>query len=66
MRSVLRELSTTRRHADAWAALLRDDSGEGFAEYNAALGVFALQCVVGALIVSHRVDDIVRSIQAIF
>lgn len=64
MRDVLREHSPAR-HAGVWA-LLRDDSGEGFAEYNAALGVFAIQCVVGALVVSHRIDDIIRTIQAIF
>ena len=49
----------------ARAAVLRDDSGVGFAEYSAMLSLFAVQCVVGALVVSRNVDHIVQAIRAI-
>ncbi|MDQ6942282.1 MAG: hypothetical protein M3169_07165 [Candidatus Eremiobacteraeota bacterium] len=54
------------RRKAAWAALLRDDAGEGFAEYSAMLSLFAVQCVVGALVVSRNIDHIVQAIRAIF
>jgi hypothetical protein len=57
--------SDVRRNA-AWAALLHDDSGEGFAEYSAMLSLFAVQCVVGALVVSRNIDHIIQAIRAIF
>jgi hypothetical protein len=57
--------SKTRRSA-VWAAVLRDESGEGFAEYNAALSIFAVQCVIGALVLSRQVDHIIQAIRAIF
>jgi Flp pilus assembly pilin Flp len=56
--------SRNRRNA-GWAALLRDESGEGFAEYNLALTFFAVNCVVGALVVSHQIDHIIHAIRAI-
>jgi hypothetical protein len=49
-----------------WAAVLRDESGEGFAEYSTMLSLFAVQCVVGALVVSRNVDHIIQAIRAIF
>ncbi|HEV2644078.1 MAG TPA: hypothetical protein VGT98_15305 [Candidatus Elarobacter sp.] len=49
-----------------WAAVLRDESGEGFAEYNAALSIFAVQCVIGALVMSRQLDHIIQAIRAIF
>ncbi len=57
--------SELRRKA-AWAALLHDDAGEGFAEYSAMLSLFAVQCVVGALVVSRNIDHIIQAIRAIF
>ncbi len=57
--------SEVRREA-AWAALLRDESGEGFAEYSTMLSLFAVQCVVGALVVSRNIDHIIQAIRAIF
>jgi Flp pilus assembly pilin Flp len=47
------------------AAVLRDESGEGFAEYSSFLSLFAVQCVVGALVVSANIDHIIRAIRAI-
>ncbi|HEY6234793.1 MAG TPA: hypothetical protein VIW69_06825 [Candidatus Elarobacter sp.] len=46
--------------------MLRDESGEGFAEYNAALSIFAVQCVIGALVMSRQLDHIIQAIRAIF
>ncbi|HYW54364.1 MAG TPA: hypothetical protein VE826_10350 [Dongiaceae bacterium] len=46
--------------------MLRDDAGEGFAEYSTMLSLFAVQCVVGALVVSRNIDHIIQSIRAIF
>ena len=48
-----------------WPALLGDDSGAGFAEYSVVLGLFAIQCVCGALALNHRIEDIVHSIRAV-
>ena len=48
-----------------WTAVLLDESGEGFAEYNVVLSAFAIQCVIGALVLSHRIDDIFHAIRAI-
>jgi len=45
--------------------VLRDESGEGFAEYNTALSIFAVQCVIGALVVSRQIDHIIQAIRAI-
>ena len=53
------------RRNPVWAALLRDESGEAFAEYNAALSIFAVQCVVGALVMTHQLDHIINAIRAI-
>lgn len=49
----------------AWAALFRDDSGEGFAEYSVVLALFAVQCACGALVLSHRIDDVFHSIRTV-
>ncbi len=57
--------SKTPRRA-RWASVLRDESGEGFAEYSAMISLFAVQCVVGALVVSRNVDHIMQAIRAIF
>ncbi|MEA2787100.1 MAG: hypothetical protein QOF71_3204 [Candidatus Eremiobacteraeota bacterium] len=57
--------SKTRRSA-AFAAVVRDDSGEGYAEYSTFLSLFAVQCVVGALVVSRNIDHIIQAIRAIF
>jgi Flp pilus assembly pilin Flp len=46
--------------------ILRDESGEGFAEYSAMLSLFTVQCVVGALVVSRNIDHIIEAIRAIF
>ena len=51
---------------NAVRAALRDESGEAFAEYSAMLSLFAVQCVVGALVVSRNIDHIVQAIRAIF
>jgi hypothetical protein len=56
--------SDVRRRA-AWA-VLRDQSGEGVAEYSTMISLFAVQCVVGALIVSRNVDGIIQAIRSIF
>ena len=56
--------SKPRRNA-RWASLLRDESGEGFAEYSAMLSLFAVQCVVGALVVSRNIDHMIQAIRAI-
>jgi hypothetical protein len=37
-----------------------------FTDYSAMLGLFAVQCVVGALVVSGNVDHIIQAIRAIF
>jgi hypothetical protein len=58
--------ASDRRRTPGWAAVLRDDSGEGFAEYSTMLSLFAVQCVVGALVVSRNVDHIIQAIRAIF
>jgi len=60
------EAASDRRRAPVWAAVLRDDAGEGFAEYSTMLSLFAVQCVVGALVVSRNIDHIIQSIRAIF
>jgi Flp pilus assembly pilin Flp len=57
--------TASRRSKPAWAALLRDESGEGLAEYSTALSFFAVQCVVGALVLSRHIDHIVQAIRAI-
>lgn len=49
-----------------WAALLADDAGEGLADYSVVLGIFAVQCVCGAIALNHHVDSVVRAIQAVF
>ena len=54
------------RRTSAWAAVVRDESGEGFAEYSTMLSLFAVQCVVGALVVSRNIDHIIQAIRAIF
>ncbi len=60
------EAASDRRRTPAWAAVLRDESGEGFAEYSTMLSLFAVQCVVGALVVSRNIDHIIQAIRAIF
>ena len=60
------EAASDGRRTSAWAAVLRDESGEGFAEYNTMLSLFAVQCVVGALVVSRNIDHIIQAIRAIF
>ena len=60
------EAASDGRRASAWAAVLRDESGEGFAEYSTMLSLFAVQCVVGALVVSRNIDHIIQAIRAIF
>ncbi len=57
--------SKTRRNA-LWATVLRDESGEGLAVYSTALSLFAVQCVVGALVMSRQIDHIIQTIRAIF
>lgn len=47
------------------AGVLHDESGEGFAEYSAMLSLFAVQCVVGALVASGNIDHIIQAIRAI-
>ena len=59
------EAASSLRRGAIWAAVLRDESGEGFAEYNLALSIFAVQCVVGALAVSRHLDHILNAIRAI-
>jgi hypothetical protein len=49
----------------AWAALFRDDSGEAIADYSVVLALFAVQCVCGALVLTHRMDDVLHSIRAV-
>ena len=56
--------ATASKHA--WAALLRDDAGEGLADYSVVLGIFAVQCVCGAIALNHHIDSVVRAIQAVF
>ena len=46
-------------------ALLRDDAGDGFADYSVLLGLFTIQCVCGALALNHHIEDIVHSIRAV-
>jgi Flp pilus assembly pilin Flp len=60
------EAASNSRRTPAWAGVLRDESGEGFAEYSTMLSLFAVQCVVGALVVSRNVEQIVQAIRAIF
>ena len=60
------EAASDARGTSAWAALLRDESGEGFAEYSTMVSLFAVQCVVGALVVSRNIDHIIQAIRAIF
>jgi Flp pilus assembly pilin Flp len=60
------EAASNDRSTSVWAAVLRDESGEGFAEYSAMLSLFAVQCVVGALVVSRNIDHIIQAIRAIF
>ena len=60
------EAASDERRTPVWTAVLRDESGEGFAEYSAMLSLFAVQCVVGALAVSRNIDHIVQAIRAIF
>ena len=60
------EAASDRHRAPVWAAVLRDESGEGFAEYSTMLSLFAVQCVVGALVVSRNIDHIIQAIRAIF
>jgi hypothetical protein len=50
----------------ACAALLHDDAGEGLADYSVLLGIFAVQCVCGAIALNHHVDSVVRAIHAVF
>jgi hypothetical protein len=45
--------------------VLRDESGEGFAAFNMALSLFAVQCVVGALVLSRQIDHIIQAIRAV-
>ena len=59
------EAASDGRRASVWTAVLRDDSGEGFAEYSTFLSLFAVQCVVGALVVSRNIDHIIQAIRAI-
>jgi hypothetical protein len=59
------EAASEVRRSAGWAAALRDESGEGFAEYNLALSMFAVQCVVGALVLSRQLDHIIHAIRAI-
>jgi len=47
-------------------ALLDDESGDGFADYSVVLGLLAVQCICGAIALSHRFDDAVRTVQAVF
>ena len=60
------EAASDRRRAPLWAAVLGDESGEGIAEYSTMLSLFAVQCVVGALVVSRNIDHIIQAIRAIF
>jgi Flp pilus assembly pilin Flp len=60
------EAASDRPRKPAWTAVLRDESGEGFAEYSTMLSLFAVQCVVGALVVSRNIDHIIQAIRAIF
>jgi Flp pilus assembly pilin Flp len=62
----MRAAASNLRRTVARAAVLRDESGVGVAEYSAMLSLFAVQCVVGALVVSRNVDHIVQAIRAIF
>jgi len=48
-----------------WAALFRDDSGEGLADYSVVLALFAVQCACGALVLTHRIDDILHSLRTV-
>jgi Flp pilus assembly pilin Flp len=59
------EAASKTARKTVWTALLRDESGEGFAEYSAMLSLFAVQCVVGALVVSRNIDHIIQAIRAI-
>ena len=59
------EAASKRSRNARWAAVLRDESGFGFAEYNTALSIFAVQCIVGALVMSRQVDHIIQAIRAI-
>ena len=59
------EAASKPRRSARWASLLRDDSGAGFAEYSAMLSLFAVQCVVGALVVSRNIDHMIQAIRAI-
>ncbi len=52
--------------AAAVAAIVRDESGEGFAQYSVVLGFFVVQCICGAIALNHRVDDIIHTILAVF
>ena len=33
--------------------------------YNVVLGLFAIQCVCGALVLNHRIEDVVHTIRAV-
>ena len=59
------EAASKRVAVRGWAVFLRVDSGEGFAEYSTALSLFAVQCVVVALVVSRQIDHIIQAIRAI-
>ena len=59
------EAASDERRTPVWA-VLRDESGEGFADYSMLLGLFAVQCVAGALAVSRNIDHIIQSIRTIF
>jgi hypothetical protein len=58
-------MSAAASNRSAWAALFRDDSGDGLAEGSVVLALFAIQCVCGALVLTHRIDDVLHSIRAV-
>jgi Flp pilus assembly pilin Flp len=58
----MRAAASKRRRA----AVLRDESGAGFADYSLVLGFFAVQCICGALAVNDRIGDIIHTIAAVF
>jgi hypothetical protein len=59
------EAASDTRRKPPWASLLRDESGVGYAAFSAAIGLFAVQCVVGALVMSRQIDHIIHAIRAI-
>ncbi len=58
-------MSAAASNRAAWAALFRDDSGDGLAEGSLVVALFAIQCVCGALVLTRRIDDVLHSLRAV-